>query len=305
VLPSHFGLPDNKLAEWYFAERLKALAERAGGGLTQENGGRGDGGRGRAGRGDGKGDGTQIDYGCGSGASGIEAPWDVGSPEASGVDGLDDADAWDIRRQVAKDVVAFQARGNAPLGLLTWAKELTKVKTIPWDSLLVSAVRRASLTAAGATIPSYARPSRRQHAFGRAIAPAYRHPVPSIVAVTDTSDSMSALRATVRGVIDSACRRLGVPLRVIDVDAAVQRDVLVSSGRLTTQKGGGGTDMRVGIERAMERGGCDAVVVVTDCETLWPTVKTRAKLIVVAVGATAEALKTVPSWATLIKAEAA
>lgn len=302
VLPSHFGLPDNKLAEFYFAERLKVREVRAGGGVLAENGGRGDGGRGRAGRGSGEGEGTELDFGCGSGATGIQAPWDVGSPAESGVDGLDDADVWGLRRQVARDVIAYQARGTTPLGLLAWAKEITRVKTISWDALLASAVRRATVTVAGTALTSYARPSRRQHAFGRVIAPAYRRPVPNIVLIADTSGSMDHLRATARGVVDSACRRLGVPLRVIDVDVDVHRDVFVSSGRFAVQSGGGGTDMCAGIDRANERGGCDVVVVVTDCDTDWPVKRPRSKLIVVAVGATRESINLVPAWATVVEA---
>lgn len=301
-LPAHFGLPDGKTAEWYFAERLKALHGRAGRGTVQENGGKGNGGKGSSGKGDGKGFEGELDFGCGSGASGVQAPWDVGSPAESNVDGLDDADVIDIRRQVAKDIVEHAKRSkDIESGLLAWAKGVVEIKTIRWDTLLCAAVRRASLTASGVVTPSYTRLSRRQHAFGRAIAPAYRRPVPDVVLVLDASESMNECQCVVRGVVDGACRSLGVPLRTIDVNTSVRAEVRVTSGREALKRGGGGTDMRAGIAKALE-GRADAIVVVTDCETPWPEKVSARRLIVVAVGATQSALEKVPEWATLVVA---
>ncbi len=291
VLPKHFGLPDGKAAEWYFAERVRERRERA-----------------RSGRGDSKSQG----FGCGSGATGVIAPWESGSPESSDVDGLDEADLWNMRRGVAMAIKDFSKhggknRGSAPAGLLEWADELLRPRRISWEQALASAMRRASLTTAGAVRQSYARPSRRQHAFGAVVMPAYRRPVPNVAFVSDTSMSMNEeQRALVRGVVDDACRHLSVPLRVIDVDAKVHRDVMVSSGRLASRMGRGGTDMCVGIEAAFRRPRpADAAVVCTDCETEWPKQKTPGHLIVAAVGASDESIAAIPSWATVIRVEAA
>lgn len=314
-LPSHFDLPDGKVAEWYFAERMKLHRERAraGGGETREDGGAGNGGRGRAGKGTGRGAGaveSAPSFGCGSGATGVPAPWEVGSPESSGIDGLDDGDVWAVRRGVAADLkshVAMKGRGSVPGGLLEWADDLLRPRRIPWERACANAVRRATQTAAGAVRHSYARPSRRQHAYGAVVMPAYRRPVPNIALVSDTSLSMNERqRALARGVVEAACRCLAVPLRVIDVDAAVHRDVVVSSGRMTSRAGGGGTDMRVGIEQAFRRPRpADCVVVCTDCDTPWPSVKPAGVVVVLAIGASREAIAAIPPWMTVIEVEEA
>jgi len=316
VLPKHFGLPDGKVVEWYYAQRMNERREqrkKVTGGQTKKNGGAGDGGKGSAGAGGGhSGSRTQEqNYGCGSGSTGVAAPWEHGDPENSGVDGVQDADAWDIRRNVARDVhdhVKQKGRGSAPSGLLEWADELLRPRRIPWDRLLANVMRRASHMAAGAVQHSYTRVSRRQHAFGRAIMPAFRRPVPRIALVSDTSASMdSDQRALVRGVVDDACRHLAIPLRVIDVDAAVHRDLLVTSGRLAARAGHGGTDMRVGIAKALARPyPSNCVVVCTDCATPWPEKRPPGvHVIVAAIGATAEHLALVPAWATLVVVEKA
>lgn len=312
VLPEHFKMPAGKVAEWYFAERMKERreAKRVSAGETKKDGGAGDGGRGREGEGSGRdGQARMPNFGCGSGATGVAAPWEVGSPEESGADGLTDADAWDVRQRVATDVKKHaeqKGRGSVPLGLLEWADDLLRPRRIAWDHALAHALRRASHTIAGTVQYSYSRTSRRQDAFRPWIMPACRRPVPNVALVSDTSLSMADQRKLVRGVVDDACKHLAVPLRMIDVDAAVHRDVMVTSGKKAAQAGGGGTDMRVGIEQAMRRPRpADAIVVCTDCGTPWPSRRPKAHVIVAAIGATEEAIAAVPSWATVIRVEAA
>lgn len=299
IRPSTFGLPDDRSAEWYYAQRVSKLRQRRAEG-GDEDGGAGDGGSGHTG------DGRGLDFGCGSGSTSVPAPWEVGSPEESGVDGVDAAGAWEIRRRVAEAVKNHEqqkGRGSVPAALVDWSDELLRVKPLPWDNLLAHALRRAGQTTAGAVRQSYSRTSRRQDAFRPVIMPAFRRPIPNVTLVTDTSDSMLAQRKVARGVVDDACRALGVPLRVLDVDAAVHRTSMVTSGRKTVQIGGGGTDMRVGIEQALARPRpADCVVVVSDCDTPWPDQKPSAHVIVVAVGATAQALARIPTWATKIEA---
>lgn len=299
ILPEHFGLPNDMTAEWYFAKRIEHASSSAGAGDTPENGGAGNGGAGRSGLGTG--------LGCGSGASGVPAPWDLGSPEESGVDGLDAAEAWDVRKRVAEAIAGFhdqKGRGSVPAGLVSWANDMLRPKPINWDRLLASAMRRSAQTTAGAVRLSYARTSRRMDAFKPVIMPAYRRPVPRVAFIADTSLSMDAHRALVRGVVEDACRRLGVPVRLLDTDAAVHRDVMVGSGRNVAWAGGGGTDMRAGIEQAMRPPWpCDTIVVCTDCATPWPEKRPGATVIVAAVGATEQSFEEVPAWATKIRVE--
>ena len=114
-----------------------------------------------------------------------------------------------------------------------------------------------------------------------------RSPVPIITVVGDTSASMDDEKALpiVRGTIEDLCRALGATVTFIACDsavAAVQHNV--SKGSTVKLAGRGGTDMRVGIKAALERKPRpDAVIVVTDGETPWPSVEPKGTRIVAAI----------------------
>jgi len=119
-----------------------------------------------------------------------------------------------------------------------------------------------------------------------------------VAVVVDVSGSMSDREvekslAEVVGIV----REVGqVELVVCDADVhAVKR--VVKSRDLTWRGGGGGTDMRVGIERALE-GRPDLVVVFTDGETPWPS---RPPTVPVVVALTAKPQKAPPQWAKVVE----
>jgi predicted metal-dependent peptidase len=95
----------------------------------------------------------------------------------------------------------------------------------------------------------------------------------------------------------------GRDLRVMDVDAAVQHTAdYAGAAGLARVHGRGGTDMRVGIDAALDlKPRPHAVVVFTDGETPWPDTKPVVPLVVCLVGDTAEAAASrVPEWAVAL-----
>jgi predicted metal-dependent peptidase len=275
VLPGDHDLPERRPAEFYF----NALR------------GRGD--SGSASRGSG--------HTCGSGATGVTEEWDVGSPETSGVDGVDEVDAYAIKQEVATAIVSSR---EATGPLREWAMDMLKIRPLPWSAHLASTIRRAYGYRAGASVHSYTRPSRRQHAYGRVVAPSYRSPCPRLSIVEDVSASMEDQRARVRAVVEDACRHLGATVQCIECDDRVHSSRITTTGRTSATHGGGGTDMRVGIETALLGARpADIVVVVTDCDTPWPDRPPAKPVIVAACGATQAFIDAVPAWARVIRVE--
>ena len=208
----------------------------------------------------------------GSGATGQSAPWE--SPRGEGsVPHLTNAELEIIREQVAQDVRRFQdsgMRGEIPEHWKRWADDVLTPPEIPWQALLRSLVNSA-VTAAGRADYTYRRVSRRQYAVDDVVLPGLGEPVVRSAVIVDVSGSVGdeslgvALRE-VRGILESSSS-----VRVYAVDAQVQAasDVFSVSEIKSILKGGGGTDMGVGIMQAMESKP-DVIIVITDGLTPWP-----------------------------------
>jgi len=226
---------------------------------------------------------------CGSGATGTSRPWEKGPPDSSGVEGLDEADAFDVIRRTAEQVrqAAESTRGLVPGSLVSWSEKILKPRPIPWQREIGACVRRTMEDVRGHLFSSYKRPSRRQSAVPDFLLPSMRSPVPIITVVGDTSASMDDEKSLpiVRGTIEDLCRAMGASVTFIACDsavAAVQRNV--SKGSSAKLAGRGGTDMRVGIRHALEaKPRPDAVIVVTDGETPWPDSAPKGTRIVAAI----------------------
>lgn len=235
-----------------------------------------------------------MDESDGAGAAGDESPGDCGScaggptrghedssgdsdGSGSGEKGLDPSHGEVLRRQVARDITNHakqKGRGSVPGGLLRWATDLLEPK-IDWRKTLSSMIRNAAALAAGKTDYTYTRMSRRS--TNRTIFPALRSPVPEIAVVVDTSGSMSdddvgAALAEVEGILKQIGCGSGA-ISVLTVDAAAHGVQRVTTAKRVEVRGGGGTDMRVGIEDAVKlRPRPNVVVVLTDGWTPWPDV---------------------------------
>lgn len=240
---------------------------------------------------------------CGSAADGIRRDYEA---EGDKVDAGVDEDRGDlIRQQVAVEIQNHaKNRGHVPGGYERWAKELLN-PVVDWRRELSSLIRRTFAQVAGLRDYTYQRPSRRQSAMRQSgqgvILPAMRQPNPPRVAIViDTSGSMSdemltwALTET-QGVLRSL-GSAGRQVRVISCDAKAETQRVTSVSQITL-KGGGGTDMRVGITEAMsQREKPDAVILITDGYTPYPDEPLKAATLIVAL--TDEgAADSVPHWA--------
>ncbi|GAA2459562.1 VWA-like domain-containing protein [Actinomadura vinacea] len=236
---------------------------------------------------------------CGSGAHGVAAPWDQDGPGLPRVSPVE-ADA--LRRATAEAIRAHErSRGSVPAGWRRWAEEVLE-PTVDWRRMLAGAVREAVAWAGGAVDYTYRRPSRRTAAMRGVVLPSLRRPLPRVAIVVDTSGSMgeddlAAAMAEVTGVLREVGVR-GNRVSVLACDADVHAVSRVTSADQVELGGGGGTDMRVGIERALaSRDRPNVVIVLTDGYTPWPEEPTTCRLIAVLVG---DSPPSPPAWAEAV-----
>lgn len=269
-----------------------------------EGEGEGKGGKGKGGSGSGGGD---FDD-CGSGAGGPDREWERGSDTSDGAVSPGTGNL--IRNQVAREIAeASKGRGDVAGGWTRWAQTILKPQ-VDWRKELRSVVRRTMATVSGMKDYTYSRPSRRGGAVPNVILPALRAPRPAVVAaVVDTSGSVSdkmlgQALGDMKALVSNINANGGDSLKVIACDAAAAEMQSVRSfSNLIGLGGGGGTDMRVGMEAAAAlRPKVDLVVVFTDGETPWPDeaprLNPRAKYVAVLLaGDTGEdGPYSVPSW---------
>jgi len=210
---------------------------------------------------------------CGSSADGLtrwyELPLDADTPRV----GVVQAD--EIRRRVAIDFRQHvTSRGTEPGEALRWASAILD-PVVAWQPVLSAAVRRAVAWASGHTDYTYSRPSRRQFAVHGVVLPATRRPVPVVAVVVDTSASVDdGMLGQALGEVDGAIAGLGVPgeqVTVLACDAAVQTVERVRRAADATLGGGGGTDLRHGVDAAARlRPRPGILIVLTDGYTPWP-----------------------------------
>lgn len=318
VYPSTFGFEDGKVWEVYYAQLMDELEKHADklkdegdGGSGSEDGGDGGSAQGKQGQRKGKKPSGGNDpaknrkHKCGSGATGVAQPWEDPSPGNGGGEGIEDADWKDIERRVAGAIREQneKSRGTVPGTWVAWADEILRPERIPWDQELAGACRWAINDVSGKVTHNYKRPSRRQQATPDVVFPSMRRPIPNVAFVGDTSGSMSdhAL-SLVRGVVEDVCMALGAALSFIATDAAAHGVQRAHNGRTVEMRGRGGTDMRVGIQSALEDvlPRPDVIIVASDCETPWPEEDPGVRVIICAVEAGEHAIGECPEWARVI-----
>lgn len=244
-----------------------------------------------------------ADESCGSACDGHARSYEVIDDS---VGGLDEHAARSIRERVAVEYRGrVTARGTLPGEWDRWVSRVLE-PVVDWRQVLHAAVRRGIGWAAGQTDYSYARPSRRQSASPNVVLPTMRRPVPRVAIVVDTSGSVDdGLLAQALGEVDGVLRSLAVGdgnVTVLAVDAAVQAVSTVRAARDVRLGGGGGTDMELGIQAALEtRPRPDLVVLLTDGETGWPHRPTPVPLVAVILGRQRAELPPTPAWAVRVE----
>ncbi len=216
---------------------------------------------------------------CGSGAHGGSSPWEH---DAAGAHPLGPYEVAAIRIRV-RDAVNSRP-GPIPKGWQRWAEGLSEPSQ-EWRVLLGGAFRACLAAGAGAGDYTYRRPSRRSPSLGGAVVlPSLCWPLPQIAVVVDTSGSVtdtdlgSAL-SEVAG-ISRAVGVRGNRICVYSCDAAVHTVQQVCNAQEISLVGGGGTDLRRGISRAVSASPHpDVIVVLTDGVTPWPAASPGCRVI--------------------------
>jgi predicted metal-dependent peptidase len=299
VLPENLGLEPGRILEAYVKELLKRLEGEAGPDEAAPGGGEGEGGR------NGEAEGAEPNGGgLRDRLKASSFPIDLRpAPEAvarrleeEGLGlrpGLSEA----VRQQVAVEIMRHVAtRGDVPANLRRWAKERLHPK-VNWRAVLRNSVRQGLVTLRQRRFPSYTLRHRRAEALDPFFLPGAYGRLPRVAVVVDTSGSVSdAMLAQALGELRGVLRS-GARVTLYSVDAEVHHVQRVFRGDPVVLYGGGGTDMRVGIARALEDGH-DLVVVLTDGYTPWPEVPPRARVVV---GLLGDCPNKPPPWAKVVR----
>ena len=210
----------------------------------------------------------------GSGVHGQPRPWEVGDENGQV---LDDMEVEQIRRSVANEMKSTHSRGDLPGSWGRWIDEKLEPK-IDWRKKIRHRMSVAIATGVGSRIDfSYARPSRRQSIYQPIIPPSLSGDRSArVTVVVDTSGSMGA--GLLAQCVAEVCRILDVfqvPVTIIPCDAKAYDPIEIANksdyAKLMKLPGGGGTNMIVGIDAALNlKPKPDTVLVLTDGHTPFP-----------------------------------
>lgn len=329
LYPSKFGFPDGLTAEEYYALLQKSPAPQpqpqSGDGKPQSGDGKsndsgtsqsGD-GDGKSGNGDGKpqsnngegkpskGDRPSPGSGKCGGCAGHPGEWELPAPE----DASSELSRKLLQKAVAEDIrkAAASGRGSIPGALLGFADATLEEAKIPWREVLRSEMVMAAERVLGADLTTYARPSRLSHALaqhGGAMLPSWYTPALTVGVVLDTSGSMGHRVQLALNEVQEIVQSLNARVLFTSVDSRAAEVQEIVDLRAVPLQGGGGTDMRVGIRAVQAHNPRpDLIVVLTDCDTPWPSEPTSEPLIVAAIDPYPYALSSVPSWAITVTVE--
>jgi len=243
----------------------------------------------------------------GSGVAGETRPWEQGSP-SSDKPGLSEVEQKIFRKEVAKKIkeASNKQRGYVPAELERWADELLEGK-YDWRRELSKHVIHELSKRRGTTTRAYKRLGILTGSFNnKVIFPAKFDPEPTVDIVVDTSGSMSTNDLTLAlSEVKSILQQLRAKVRFCSVDASASEVTEVKNVNDIKLMGGGGTDMRVGINKMLENKPTPStIIVMTDGETPWPNAPLnggRVNLICCIVGDHSADLDSVPSWAVGVK----
>src|SRR5690625_1767006 len=304
VMPAQLDEPDYQTAQHYFAalKRMQQQQQQGGqqrGGQGSDSGQGGDQGSASEGSG-GQGQGKPF-TGCGSGSGGRAAPVELDADDDLGgkAPGASSGERKRLLVSTAAQIVehASRGRGSVPAGLVEQANQILTPSRTPWQRIIGSMVRRVVRRRAGQERTDYTRRDRRRHhvriggpSGSKVVYPGRSALKVRMAVVRDAWWSMGKQESEIVTVeIVGISRRLrikGRDLLILDVDAEAHAvRGFTGAAALGTVHGRGGTDMTVGIDKALRTpGGVDAVVVITDGGTPWPTERPSVPVIACLVG---------------------
>ncbi|MFF8195560.1 VWA-like domain-containing protein [Streptomyces bobili] len=216
---------------------------------------------------------------CGSGADGLDRAWDLGP---DGANGLSEQQRDAVRFRVAQGIIGRP--GNAPKKWQRWAEEAFHPPQ-PWRELLGAAVRSAASGPGVGEDYTYGRPSRRSAGVPGVVLPSLRRRPPHVSVIIDTSGSVSDTELG-SAILEVAAIARAVGGRrdlvtVLPCDASARIVHPLCQGEGIPLMGGGGTDLRTGFAKALRSPPRpDAIVVLTDGQTPWPTSRPPCRTVV-------------------------
>jgi predicted metal-dependent peptidase len=240
---------------------------------------------------------SDVEYpDCGGGADGQPRPYDKAGS------GLSATACTLLQRETARRIREHvRQRGDKASGWLRWADDVL-TPTVNWRRELAAHVRRGVAEVAGRIDMTYRRPSRRAHSNPDVILPSLRQPVPNVAIVIDTSGSVSdQMLGQAMTEVGGVLRSLGVGrdrLRLIACDARAYEAQSVRNLANVELAGGGGTDMRAGLDAAAAlTPRPDLVIVMTDGFTPWPAEPPKHQRVVVGL---LDEMGDTPPWADFV-----
>ncbi|MDE1673433.1 DUF2201 family putative metallopeptidase [Nocardia gipuzkoensis] len=216
---------------------------------------------------------------CGSGADGLEREWELGP---DGADGLSEQERDAVRFRVAQGIIGRP--GNASKGWQRWAEEAFHPPQ-PWRDLLGAAMRSAFSGAGAGEDYTYGRPARRSAGVPGVVLPSLRRTPPRVSVLIDTSGSVSDTELG-SALLEVAAISRAVGGRrdlvtVLPCDAAARIVHPLCRAERIPLVGGGGTDLRTGIGKALRaQPRPDVLVILTDGQTPWPTRRPPCRTVV-------------------------
>ncbi|MFJ4426350.1 vWA domain-containing protein [Streptomyces bobili] len=216
---------------------------------------------------------------CGSGADGLYREWDLGP---DGANGLSEQQRDAVRFRVAQGIIGRP--GNAPKKWQRWAEEAFHPPQ-PWRELLGAAVRSAASGPGLGEDYTYGRPARRSAGVPGVVLPSLRRRPPHVSVIIDTSGSVSDAELG-SAILEVAAIARAVGGRrdlvtVLPCDASARIVHPLCQGEGIPLMGGGGTDLRTGFAKALRSSPRpDAIVVLTDGQTPWPTSRPPCRTVV-------------------------
>ncbi|WP_280254238.1 vWA domain-containing protein [Nocardia abscessus] len=216
---------------------------------------------------------------CGSGADGLEREWELGP---DGTDGLSEQERDAVRFRVAQGIIGRP--GNASKGWQRWAEEAFHPPQ-PWRDLLGAAMRSAFSGAGAGEDYTYGRPARRSAGVPGVVLPSLRRTPPRVSVLIDTSGSVSDTELG-SALLEVAAISRAVGGRrdlvtVLPCDAAARIVHPLCRAERIPLVGGGGTDLRTGIAKALRaQPRPDVLVILTDGQTPWPARRPQCRTVV-------------------------
>lgn len=229
---------------------------------------------------------------AGSNSSGEKKPYEKGSTV------IEKAMLENALEQAERDMEEAESSqpGSVPGGLRATLSVRLRRQPDPFEELK-RVVSRSVASPIGAEEYTYRRLNRRQQDGGVRKRGVVRY-APECVIIVDTSGSMGGREEKALTAVAQGLKKVQQP-RVMLFDATIQDDRRMSTIQQFEWKGYGGTDMTAAIELADTKYRPDAIVIITDGETAWPSTPTRARL-VVALVAPECAYSKPPAWSKVV-----